>query len=302
MSKTATCYAEVAEHYLKWLQLSSKDKPDTLRVARRDLRLALRICDGADERHLDHDMVDEFVRVRMSQGIQASTINRGLKFIKASLNHALERRLVSLADVPSIKLLKQPSHQPQVMTEEQVTAVLLRASKHGKLFPPVFCTAHWGLRVGELCALRVGHLDLDRALLHVRAQDGWSPKNRRERTIPISDSLKAWLKDYLTTLPSLDLDAPLFQAEPGLAWTPKKLLHHLRVKIWEPLAIPRNRRGVHGLRRVVATKLLSKGAPIHVVRDVLGHSTIQVTEKYLGSSEAIARAAMATIDVGTQDL
>ncbi|MBI0974863.1 tyrosine-type recombinase/integrase, partial [Escherichia coli] len=43
---------------------------------------------------------------------------------------------------------------------------------------------------------------------------------------------------------------------------------------------------IHEMRHTFATKLIESGADIHTVKDLLGHSTIKVTELYLHASPA----------------
>ena len=53
------------------------------------------------------------------------------------------------------------------------------------------------------------------------------------------------------------------------------------------------RRGklTHEIRRAVASTMLMNGTPIHVVRDVLGHSNIKQTAEYAFTNEEAMRAA-----------
>ncbi|MDR1062420.1 MAG: tyrosine-type recombinase/integrase [Azoarcus sp.] len=51
-----------------------------------------------------------------------------------------------------------------------------------------------------------------------------------------------------------------------------------------------------GHRHTCASWLVSAGQPLHVVRDLLGHSTIKMTERYAHLAPETVRDAVAVLD------
>ena len=55
--------------------------------------------------------------------------------------------------------------------------------------------------------------------------------------------------------------------------------------------MPVERKLTHEIRRAVASTMLLNGTPIHVVKEILGHSTIKTTELYAFTNEAAKKEA-----------
>jgi len=129
-----------------------------------------------------------------------------------------------------------------------------------------------GLRVGELCGLRPGDIDLRRQMVTV-----WG-KGSKQRRVPMSppavEAVEAWLA----------------RGRPDLmkVGTPQDaLLVNLRGRRLGPRDVRRllDRRALmpthpHALRHSFATHLLDGGADLRVVQELLGHASLQTTQVY----------------------
>ena len=128
-----------------------------------------------------------------------------------------------------------------------------------------------GLRVSELCALRLRDLQLARAQVYVRGKGG------RMRVVPLSGSARRALRDYLADHPEKRPEDPLFANRRGGP------LH--RRQVYE---IVRRRSALlgasispHVLRHSFATHLLERGAQLRVVQELLGHRVLTSTQRYV---------------------
>ena len=92
-------------------------------------------------------------------------------------------------DVP-IPVPKNPQRIPELLTRAEVARILAAChnSKHRMLLELCYGC---GLRVSELCSLRVKHIDGERALL--RVEQG---KGAKDRAVPLSPTLLAQLRAY----------------------------------------------------------------------------------------------------------
>ena len=139
-----------------------------------------------------------------------------------------------------------------------------------------------GLRVGELLALRWGSIDLNARLLRVceMVYDGHfdQPKTKRSaRTIPIGTETA----EILAALHSAAVDpkALVFATREGLPLERWNLLRkHLKPSA-KKLGLP----GVtwHLLRHSHATMLDSVGTPLGTMQSLLGHSTPEITSRFI---------------------
>jgi integrase/recombinase XerD len=139
-----------------------------------------------------------------------------------------------------------------------------------------------GLRVSELVGLRIGDLDMDRALLRVTG------KGSRQRIIPTSQTGVERVEIYLAsaraellraaTRVRSDARSALFVSRRGSPLT-RQGFWKLIKKYGRALCLPDDLHP-HTLRHCFASHLLAGGADLRVVQTLLGHSDIRTTEIY----------------------
>jgi integrase/recombinase XerD len=133
-----------------------------------------------------------------------------------------------------------------------------------------------GVRVSELCQLRLSQLDMTNRFITVIG------KGNKERTIPFGRKAQYALKNYLkfgriTAIKDNRCDT-VFLTRRGRGWT--------RQGIWKWLKeIGRNAKITnniypHLIRHTFATHVLSGGADIRCVQELLGHADISTTQIY----------------------
>jgi len=134
----------------------------------------------------------------------------------------------------------------------------------------VMTAYHCGLRVFELCDVRVEGVDLKSRILFVR-----KGKNSKDRTVPIPVKLAELLKQWIS-----DRTAGVLFTDPRGGHVD---LAHFR----ERLRFLAKRAGIarrtspHTLRHTFATHLLQRGATVYEVQRLLGHSSLSATVIYL---------------------
>jgi len=129
-----------------------------------------------------------------------------------------------------------------------------------------------GLRIGELCALGPGDLDLARGRALVWGKGG------KQRAVPLSapaiEALRDWIEGPRRTLVagSSDIDA-LFLNRRGRRLTPRDARRILDRRAASPTH-------PHALRHTFATHLLDGGADLRAVQELLGHADLATTQRY----------------------
>ena len=225
-----------------------------------------------------HDYVDH----RLAEGYALSGINNDLRLFRGFLVFLQGQEIdapLALFRVPS---LKQPDSLPKFLTDEQVRLlrdeIEARVAQAGvpsrerdALLDRATFYLLWqgGLRLGEVEELRLEDLDLAGRRLTIRRSKGL-----RDRTVYLSDTAVAAVRDYLTLR--------------GLGPT-----DHLFLYRNEPLSkdLIRNRLqaagkrvGVkvypHRLRHTCATQLLNAGCRVTSIQKFLGHKRLNSTMVY----------------------
>lgn len=179
---------------------------------------------------------------------------------------------------------------------ERLVAALPDPERHLAAF-----AAGTGLRAGELVALRLADVGADSILVRYGAP-GRPTKTRRIRRVPIlplaRDAWAAW-RAATAAWPN-----PLGLAFPGRHGAHRSRAHVIRWDLWRAACAGLGRSvRWHDLRHTCASSLVSgvwgRSWSLEEVREVLGHTSIAVTQRYahLGES-AVARAARETPGIG----
>jgi integrase len=152
---------------------------------------------------------------------------------------------------------------------------LLKAAQGTDLYPLWALMATTGVRVGEALGLRWEDLDLDARTLRVNRT-----VYRGQTCLPKTDSSRRTVKLSRVAAEALSQHPQqcewVFPTSRGTTIN----VNNLRYRSWKQLLerahLPSGTR-IHDLRHSAATLLLSKGVPIKVVSEMLGHSDVSIT-------------------------
>ena len=175
---------------------------------------------------------------------------------------------------------KLTRRMPGTLTAEEVARLLAAAdggdaaSLRDRGLLELFYSS--GLRVSELAGLMLQQVNLEHGFLRVFG------KGAKERVVPIGGKAVQALERYLTAarpqLVKLRTGSQLFLSKHGTALS--------RVMLWMIVKKYAKRAGItknvkpHGLRHSFATHLLTGGADLRAIQEMLGHSSISTTQIY----------------------
>src|SRR5579859_656837 len=185
--------------------------------------------------------------------------------------------------------IRSPQRNPRPLpaTERESLVKSLQTSdlEGQKISLVVLLGFHCGLRVSEIAHLRVLDLNLNQGFVTVIG------KGDKERTVPMTHHLQDLLESYLNQ--NQPIGPYLF---PSPRTTQKPIHpHFLEVWVkkaaqWAHLARPEELT-VHVLRHSFGTQLAESGASVYEIRDLMGHSSIIVSENYVKLASTKARDA-----------
>jgi site-specific recombinase XerD len=133
-----------------------------------------------------------------------------------------------------------------------------------------------GLRRGELIGLRVTDLDFKRWELTVRAE---TSKSKMERVLPITTALRKDLDDYLEERKKRKYTTPaLFVSETKDDGLTLDGLKHMIERVVDKSGVNFH---LHQFRHTFAINVLTKSNNVKLVQELLGHTDIRMTSKYL---------------------
>ena len=196
-----------------------------------------------------------------------STCNIAVNALKFCYHVTLKRAQAQF----EIPRPRQPQKLPQILAREEI-ARLIELTPNPKHRVMLMTTYGAGLRVSELCHLKVG--DIDSARMTIRVEQG---KGAKDRYTLLSPRLLRELRRY------------------WVAQRPKEWLFCASSQLDQPISITTAQKifyaakrragvtkdcGIHGLRHAFATHLLEAGVDIHTIQRLMGHSHISSTLRY----------------------
>lgn len=230
-------------------------------------------------------VVEGFKSQILAKGDSPTTFNRYLELLKASLNKAVEWALLRENRLKNFKRLKSDrSRQVRFLNNDEIRLVLKVADNFMRRV--ILILLYTGLRRSELVYLEWKDIDFANGLIHVQSKPefGFHPKSYKPRSIPMCDELRNMLLD----MPQ----AGRFVLDNGN----NQPLHHqgtylkMLKRIYKKAGI--EGANLHTLRHTFASHLIMKGVDPRTVQEYLGHSTIQITEKYSHLSKSHKREAI----------
>lgn len=256
--KTVENYAHYLSRYFK--QMKIKDVGDISEQNIRDFRMWLNRQTGTNGESMK----------RRTQNYYMIALRAFLKFLRKREIECISPERIELAKLPERGLdLITPAELARLMEAARGTEE--KNLRDSAILELLFST---GLRVSELCALN-SDIDLTQESLSVRG------KGDKVRVVFISPTAKNAVTAYLKA--RKDMAEALFVNVPIGKSIPSRLTPRSVERIIKQCAI---KAGItkkvtpHVLRHVFATDLLSNGADIRSVQQLLGHASINTTQIY----------------------
>lgn len=212
-------------------------------------------------------------------GLSPVTIRRKIAALRSFFQYLLKLGLVEFNPAKLLRTPKVPKTLPRVMSEDTANNLIDQVgdTKLEKPFPErdraLFEILYGcGLRISELCGLDLPDLDLSENWMLVRG------KGRKERQVPMGASAVAALQRYLEVRSPQPDERGVFLNYRGKRLTSRGaygiVTFYGRWFTGDPSIHP------HSFRHAYATHLLTDGADLRAIQELLGHSQLSTTQKY----------------------
>lgn len=211
-------------------------------------------------------LVDKLITTTLAEK-KPSTKQNCFHLIKRLLNKALEWDLIKYNPIAKMKPPKVPISF-NIFNKDEVKELIKHTDK--PLRTGIKLLVYTGMKSGELFNLRCRDVDLQGGNIKVWPYQGFMPKGKRPRSIPISNAIKFILSELLESKKPDDYIYRPYNHELRLTKRFKILLKKL------------NFNGcLHDLRYTFASHLAMKSVPIVKIKEFLGHSSIVKTNIYV---------------------
>jgi integrase/recombinase XerC len=234
---------------------------------------APRACD------VDLLLLREWLSNLYDQKLSALSMRRKVAALRSWFKFLMRLGVVKVNTARLLRLPKAPKKLPRVMTEAQ-TNTLLDDVAAGKLERPhaardvaIFELLYGcGLRVSELVGLNTDDLSTRDGWLRVRG------KGRKERQVPIVGKAVRALDRYLGERTPAEGERAVFLNHRGQRLTDRGA--RTIVRLYAMLLGGGTSIHPHSFRHAYATHLLTAGADLRSIQELLGHARLSTTQKY----------------------
>jgi integrase/recombinase XerC len=288
------------EDFLEHLRVERNYSPHTLRNYRSDLEkffLPQRNNGGArsESASADFSKAASFRSIRDYLGAlyagrrKPSTVARKLAALRSFYRYACREGLAKENPAKLVSTPRQPQRLPEVMTVGEMNQLLdAVASRPGaaprgnpalaerdRLLLELLYSS--GLRVSELVGLNLADVNAADQMLLARG------KGKKERIVPIGSKALAAIEDWLPLRAALLAMRRAETAALFVNWRGERLTTRSVGRIVKGCGV--RLRGdstlhPHSFRHAFATHLLSEGADLRAIQEMLGHASLSTTQKY----------------------
>lgn len=274
----------VLRRYVQYLCLERSYSKNTLDAYRRDLQklLVFYVDNHIDYRTVTLEQLDQFAGQLREEGIQARSVARILSGVRSfyrflTLEKEVEQDPTELLESPQIG-----KHLPEVLSVEEIDSIInvIDVSKPEGVRDRAIIEVLYGcgLRISELCNLRISQLYLEDKYIRVKG------KGSKERLVPIEGVAIDRVREWLVTRMGYKVK-PSEEDYVFVSLTRGSRLSRISLFVYikdyaERAGIKKNI-SPHTFRHSFATHLLEGGANLRAIQMMLGHEDISTTEIYM---------------------
>lgn len=275
-------FAKEIAGFLAYLKHEKNASPHTIASYRRDLLQFDRYCEERKLRlgEIDNIALRGFLAVLFEKGEKKSTIGRKLAAIRSFFQFCMKRQWIDDNPAKVVSTPRQDKPVPSFLSEEEMQEFLELPKKTKPLdlrdraiLELLYAT---GLRVSELVGVDLMDVNFNERLIRVRG------KGKKERLIPFGRTAEETLRAYLHARASIHKgqveDTPMFLNYRGKRLSSRSV-ERIVDKYIRKSAL-RKKISPHSLRHSFASHLLSRGADLRVIQELLGHESLATTQKY----------------------
>ena len=286
MRRTATGPANV-EDFLTWLRVERGRSANTVSSYRRDLLKADSWLGelGTSLDAADGEQLAAFVASCQASGESPASTARRVAALRMYFRHQLAEGRIPADPTAMLEGVRVSAGVPKPLTIDEMERVIGSVTgdapadlRDRALLEFMFAT---GARVSEACGLNTD--DIDRGAMVVRLLG----KGSKERVVPLGGAALRAIEEYLSG-GARDVLARIGggRDDRNAVFLTNRGRRLNRQKAWDIVRSAGVRAGItrelspHALRHTCATLMLSGGADLRIVQEMLGHASISTTQVY----------------------
>jgi integrase/recombinase XerC len=275
-------FAKALEEFVAYLKHEKNASPHTIANYKSDL---LQLAQYLENRKvglgdIDNIVLRGFLAVLYDRGEKKSTVGRKLAAIRSFFQFCVRKHWMVDNPAKMVSTPKQDKPVPSFLTEEEMQAFLdlphtakPLAKRDKAMLELLYAT---GIRVSELVGINLEDVNFSERLIRIRG------KGKKERLVPFGRMAEMSLQSYLRVRSLINKgqvdESPLFLNYRGQKLSSRSV--ERTVDKYIRRSALRRKISPHSLRHSFASHLLSRGADLRVIQELLGHESLATTQKY----------------------
>jgi len=240
---------------------------------------------------IDQEIIREYLKYINKNDIKNNTSARKLSSLRQFYKFLFQENILSHNPMNGIESPKISKNLPKIISVNYIMELiehvksgidqnpsdLINKYRLQRFLSQIEILYSTGIRVSELLSIKLSHFNRSSSFLIVNG------KGNKERIVPLTENAIREINQYIALLGNIyDLDNLVF-LYPGLGgkstmtrqYFAKQLKLHSRAAGLDP-----NQISPHVIRHAFASHMLSNGADLRAVQQMLGHSDISTTQIY----------------------
>lgn len=276
--------AELCAAYLDSSHLHVKEPEAYRRAAAYSLRSILPLLGHIRLAALKRKEVER-ARDILSKRLKPNSVRACLRPLSAALTWAVREEMIPTSPLLGMRQPRRTQSTERLSQVEATTLLKVARESDEHMYIAVALGLRQGLRRGEIFGLRWSDIDLSRGRLTVAQQRGGkTPKSGKARTLPLNPEM---LADFST-----------WRRQPGDLVCPLSAQKQRSIVALLERAIGRRfDRPYHVLRHTFASLFIDAGGSIVALKELLGHSSLEMSLLYSHIAPAALAADMAKLKI-----
>lgn len=269
-----TKFEEQLNEYLDYCENVRRMSPQTIHGKKWVCASLLESIKINSIEELTNQQVNDWITEQTARGCSGRTVNNRIVHLKAIVRYFQDMGVI-MPNLKSRFIIKQKELPPRRVyyTKEQIEQVLKFADRLEWLLIRICFDC--GLRISELRNLRLMNFDGQRI--------SFIGKGSKARETYLSSEAREKLNDWIQRERITDY---LWEVTTRFGTKHHLCVDEIRYRMRKPF----HRAGFinfhpHALRHSFATDVVENGAPLEIAKEMLGHSNVATTERYVHSFE-----------------
>lgn len=270
------------ESFLQYLQAERRYSPHTVRSYANDLNQFTQFC-TREEAEFSPDLVTgqdirSWIVSLLDSGVAPVSVHRKISCLRVFFRFLRKEGVITADPLGRVVMPKRKKRLPEFVSEPSLDTLLddqdfgddYRGLRNRAIIEMLYLT---GIRRSELTGLKVSDFDDARGTLRVVG------KRNKERLIPLIDSFRSSLRQYLLVREGERPENDWFFLTDSGNKLYDKFVYNV-VKRYLTMVTTIEKRSPHVLRHSFATHMLNHGADLTSIKELLGHANLSATQVY----------------------